>query len=600
MQHNTTFFHPQEIEKNLMSAIRTFLTVKRLLVIALCLFVLSSIKAQEADSLSGNTEKQFNLKDLNPDAFNPGNTINSPSETLSSLNDSVQVIDSITDSLNNITSGTNGIRDSLQSLFQAGDPVLDSLQGLNSLIRIDNKRRAFLDSLSLFNLPANARQTVDSLRAIPDIQDQLSKKLNTDKITSADTLITKYSKAINELMQKNNLSDGSSLLPDTFHDQISNWKRIDQPNADIPMADDLDNWIQKQETSFTNLLNAESLDEKLSMDLNYLDKVKQKSNNLNGFLGKLNNPTEKYTSKLGGLNANIPDTGIDNPAENLPGLKNIKRLENIPTDDLNKLMADYNKMDQETLDDRIDQLAQKAEASKMLEKNTSQLTGDQTKFMSEAEKLNQYNNQKFARQQALKKSRLLVNDVIEENFEQVGTAFEEIRSYKNKYAKVNSNLDVEAGIEKPVRHIEGMKRFFFGGQLQLIPGDPLSLDFDPMAGYRLNTRLSVGIGGTFRYDLKSGEKYFPGMDKEPVYGFNGFAEYTFFKSIYLHGQVERMSIYNASGSKIWQTNYMAGIGKSVRIKKNLSMDVLILYHFNHKDNTTYNSPLQIKVGLSNR
>ncbi len=191
----------------------------------------------------------------------------------------------------------------------------------------------------------------------------------------------------------------------------------------------------------------------------------------------------------------------------------------------------------------------------------------------------------------------MANDFIMDNPEIIEAAMHQAAVLKKKYARVVSSELVEEGVEKPVRHVQTQKRFFYGGDIQLLPGEPFGIDFAATIGYRTGNRTAIGMAASIRQEFNQSENYMPDFTTEPVFGGRGFFQYKAIKSFYLQGEAEAVNVYNESAKKIWEFNYLAGIGRSMPIKNKVRLNIAFLYHINNKNSLAHDKPFVIRVGL---
>jgi len=174
---------------------------------------------------------------------------------------------------------------------------------------------------------------------------------------------------------------------------------------------------------------------------------------------------------------------------------------------------------------------------------------------------------------------------------------------KKKYASVPNSSDLSTATKlgslkgKPFK-----ERFFLGGTLQLLVGDPTSIDFSPLAGYKLNKRWSVGVGGSYRISFGSDKSKYANHIDQDVYGYRVFSEYILFKGIFVHGEFESMNKklenqLSDQPKRIWVNGLMAGLGKEYRFAKNVKGNVMVLYNFLHSEDSPYDKPFVIRFSF---
>jgi hypothetical protein len=278
------------------------------------------------------------------------------------------------------------------------------------------------------------------------------------------------------------------------------------------------------------------------------------------------------------------------------GLQGIDGLE---TGELEQLLSDYGSLDAGQLDQRIDALAQHQDALRALQKETAALENLKSEQLAQLEHLQgmQGQAQQFNKNMTLKKGRVMANEHIMNNTEIVETAMKQTDGLKRKYAFVNSASADGEELDQPVRHVQTQKRFFYGSDVQLLPGDPFGIDFAATAGYRTGNRTAIGLAASIRQEFSQSENYMPNLENEPVYGGRFFFQYKALRSFYLQGETEAVSVYDESARKLWEFNYLAGIGRSMPIKNKVRLNVAFLYHINNKNSLAHDKPFVVRIGL---
>jgi hypothetical protein len=492
--------------------------------------------------------------------------------------------------------------DSIAQLNSFINSLEDSLQSIEVLREMDLKREALLDTLATFNLPSELSDMIDSLRALPSSVEELGSKLDLQKYQSADTLVTRYIDKAKNLISDQQQKIGektSSLLPEEFYSKLESMKGKGELDANA--LSKVKELTSKYELDYKKYLSMNKLQETLNMDMEFLNDLESYQSQLGDYTGKMDEYLGDLNSYLGksdvqGL-TNTDVKSLDQYTGDL-GLDGINELEGLDTDEVEKLISDYGSLDADQLDQRIDQMAGNYGEINELNGQLSAFEGMQSEQLGELEQLNSYAGMKFDEKMALKKGQVLANEQLLENAEIVQTAMKEVDALKKKYAIVTNSNFKEEDVEKPVKHVQLQKRFFYGGDFQLLPGEPFGIDFSGLAGYKISNRASLGLAGSVRYEFEESENYMPDFDKEPVYGGRTFLQYTVIKAFFVQGEVEAANVYNESQRKIWEINYLAGIGRSMSIKDKLKLNVTFLYHINNKGSYAHDRPFVIRVGFT--
>jgi len=214
-------------------------------------------------------------------------------------------------------------------------------------------------------------------------------------------------------------------------------------------------------------------------------------------------------------------------------------------------------------------------------------------------------------------------------------AQEKLAKYKRKYATVHSTNDMSTAVKR--NSLAGKplsERLVLGGTFQIIPAYskqqqpaspagrqqhtgnnsnsaysnnnndskvPTSVDISPLLGYRINKKLTVGVGGTYRAILEIDDL----KRKDQVYGYRGFIQQHAIKGFFVHGEYENLNtagLTTDSGDKVnrsWQPAGLAGIGKEFDFFKQAKGQVIFLYNFLHEDGASpYRKPWMIRFGFN--
>ncbi len=213
-----------------------------------------------------------------------------------------------------------------------------------------------------------------------------------------------------------------------------------------------------------------------------------------------------------------------------------------------------------------------------------------------SEKVVEYVDPEKLKKQLAEKKKVLANDALLSNMDKVKIpANDKLQKLKNKYKKFNSAQDVAAGKENPVK-VQPGKRFVWGGNFQMNPGDPVSVDISPLIGYRLNTVWTIGTGGSVRYALDKKNDFRPPTKNNVVYGFRIFNQYKVIKSFFVHAEYEILSQPDV-GARSWKSQAMAGIGKEFAIVKGFKGTVIVLYDFLHNESSPNMKPVTFRFGF---
>jgi hypothetical protein len=130
-------------------------------------------------------------------------------------------------------------------------------------------------------------------------------------------------------------------------------------------------------------------------------------------------------------------------------------------------------------------------------------------------------------------------------------------------------------------------RLYTGGNIGFgIYGNILYLDVSPIIGYKLNKKLSTGVG--LRYSLIRNM-----LNKVNLtsYGGSVFARYKVIPQAFIHAELEGLRTYNFNPSSIRYLErdmaYMGFIGAGYTFGEGISFSVLVLYDLIDHVNSPY-------------
>lgn len=245
------------------------------------------------------------------------------------------------------------------------------------------------------------------------------------------------------------------------------------------------------------------------------------------------------------------------------------------------------------------------------------------------QKLNFQDKDKFK-----SKAKELVTKHFSQHQDKLQAAQQKLATFKKKYSSIQSTKDMSTAVKR--NSLEGRllsERLVLGGTFQVNPSYsqgngsqstttrasgqpqssstpssggsstsrvPTSVDLSPLLGYRLNKKLTLGIGVTYRAILEI-DKF---ETRDQVYGYRGFFQADAIKGFFLHGEYERMNTTVESGNitdeiyRRWKSGVLLGIGKEYSFVKGIKGQVMVLYDFLYEEGVSpYKKPWVIRFGF---
>ena len=151
--------------------------------------------------------------------------------------------------------------------------------------------------------------------------------------------------------------------------------------------------------------------------------------------------------------------------------------------------------------------------------------------------------------------------------------------------------------------LEGLslgQRLYFGGNFGLQFGDQTVVDINPLVGYRLTEKLSVGVSATYIYYKFTDPYHFYPSYSTNIYGGSVFTRYYFLENIFAHveGEVLNLDAFDINYilKRINVFSLYVGGGYRQPLGERSSLNLLLLYNLNDDRNSPYQNPI-IRVGF---
>lgn len=181
-------------------------------------------------------------------------------------------------------------------------------------------------------------------------------------------------------------------------------------------------------------------------------------------------------------------------------------------------------------------------------------------------------------------------------------ASEAVGELKGKFSEVANSADLATAKKRGA--LSGTpigKRMIYGGSFQLHMDGETKIDLNPELGYRLNEKLDVGLGGTYRLMIST-DDFFQAIDNPKVMGGRGFVEHKLIKGFYFHGEYESLrSSLQVTGEKrkgTWYNSVLVGIERRFGLGGKLQGHALLLYNLSSQSNPLYKSPWVFRFGFN--
>lgn len=157
-----------------------------------------------------------------------------------------------------------------------------------------------------------------------------------------------------------------------------------------------------------------------------------------------------------------------------------------------------------------------------------------------------------------------------------------------------------------------LEKIFVGGGFGAGFGDYTYINVSPIIGYRVTSRLSVGMRLMYQYTTFD---YFDFQDQKTKtyngndFGIGGFARLTVYGPLYLQAEYEHLSYdeLNYLGDKYRSSfdSYMAGGGLAQPLGQRAVLFMTAMYNFSYNNfnasnvyRVPYNSPWVFRVGVT--
>lgn len=142
------------------------------------------------------------------------------------------------------------------------------------------------------------------------------------------------------------------------------------------------------------------------------------------------------------------------------------------------------------------------------------------------------------------------------------------------------------------------ERIYVGGNVGASFGSTTYINIQPLVGYMVTKKLSLGIGGTYNYYSQSyqGTRYV-----STVYGANAFARYMILDNLFAQVGWDKLSVPDYASpfpdSRRWVDNILIGGGYRQPFSDKGGFIAAIFYNVNQGPNSPYQNPI-IQLGFN--
>ncbi|MEQ9166123.1 MAG: hypothetical protein RLO12_07690, partial [Fulvivirga sp.] len=193
-------------------------------------------------------------------------------------------------------------------------------------------------------------------------------------------------------------------------------------------------------------------------------------------------------------------------------------------------------------------------------------------------------------------------EYLTQNSDKIQQVQSRMSELKQKYSMVPDSDDLSTAKKRSsLKGDSFWKRLVIGGNLNLTETNPVTIDFSPVLGWKVNKAFEMGITGAYRAMFGADRNGINSFENDAVYGYSVFAQHMAFKNFFVYLEGENMSKVvgtEENHKRQWNQSLLVGIGRKFKIASYLEMQAIITYNFLH-DNTAgvYNSPIGFKTGF---
>lgn len=214
-------------------------------------------------------------------------------------------------------------------------------------------------------------------------------------------------------------------------------------------------------------------------------------------------------------------------------------------------------------------------------------------------KADQLQDTTYLKEEARRKAEELAIQYLQDNPSIVQDVQKKMTLLMNKYSIVPNSNDLNSAVKHSSLEDKPFKqRLHIATNFQVISLEPVSIDFAPALGYKINRYFVAGVGGTYRETFSKDKAVL----SPNVVGYKGFLSYDLVHSFFAYGEyannspgVERTEF---GEERIWKQALLVGIGRKFPIHTKMEMTCVFVYNFFHVPNDpVYPRPFMVRVGF---
>ena len=144
------------------------------------------------------------------------------------------------------------------------------------------------------------------------------------------------------------------------------------------------------------------------------------------------------------------------------------------------------------------------------------------------------------------------------------------------------------------------ERIFFGGFVGAQFGTFTAVNVNAQVGYRVTSRISAGIGGTYQYE---NDRWLGQSISSHVYGGSLFGRFRVISHAFLHAEYEWLRFQSRVAGidpgdrpRISEQNMLLGAGYGLPLSNRVRLNILLLYNLNENSQVYYDNPF-FRVGV---